>query len=69
MSIKRVQAKNGNQYCRYGDCKDGRVPATWRNWHNGLPHPFACDAHKRELETPADDGYMTMADEMTWGRL
>ena len=68
MSIKKVQTKNGKQYCGYGGCKGKRVPATWRNWHHYLPHPYACDAHVHDLDV-AEDNHMSLADEMTWGRL
>jgi hypothetical protein len=70
--IRRIKAKEvksgGNKYCQF--CRDDgqKIIATYRKkGSGGIGHTFACDKHEPLLKVESD--HMSMADEMTWGRL
>lgn len=66
MAFKRISEKRRSQgMCWCEECKyrgSGKVRAEWFGYGKVL-----CDAHKILYEP--DDGHMSLADEMTWGRL
>ncbi|CAB5212848.1 hypothetical protein UFOVP191_32 [uncultured Caudovirales phage] len=66
---KRIKKKFGMKHCQFGKCKDCHVEAIWTTSGITGQREYACESHKTEITSKEDDGYMSMADEMTWGRL
>lgn len=60
--------KYGQKFCIFGFCAKNTVPAVCMTGGLGYQE-YACEAHKQNLMDRQDSGYMTLADEMTWGRL
>ncbi len=68
--MKRCKAKYGNRYCSFEPCLGHKVLAVYME--SGISGRLnACENHKDDLaaQEKRDDGHMSLADEMTWGRL
>ena len=71
VGIRRVRSKERRGcriYCVF--CKPDKIDAVWRTiGFADRRRDYACDKHQDRLDPQLDDGYMTIADEETWGRL